>query len=100
MVLNVVNFQEKASRLRESAARRSADDAIDVIPGLILRVDDLRQRARAELHDAIRMLDHAVQQAHQLGKIVGDPALKRRIDDELLTIEDLLQLARDKTVAL
>ena len=97
MVLNVVNFHENASRFRKDRTRRSAEGAVADIPSLILRVDGLRSKARMELHDAIVVLDLAVQQAHQLGKIVGDPALKQRIDDELLTIEELLQLARDKT---
>jgi hypothetical protein len=102
MVLNVVNFHEKASRFRKHATRRSPERPVaDIpsadIPGLVSRAKGLQSKARTELHDAILMLDLAAQHARQLGKIIRDPALKKRFDDELLTIEELLQLAWDKT---
>jgi len=102
MVLNVVNFHEKASRFRKHATWRSPQGAVaDIpgadIPGLVARAKGLQSKARTELGDAILMLDLAAQHARQLGKIIRDPALKKRFDDELLTIEELLQLARDKT---
>jgi hypothetical protein len=100
MVLNVVNFHEKASRFRKGATRRSPEGAVPDIPTLVSRVQGLQSKARTELHDAILMLDLAVQHARQLGKIIRDPARKKRFDDELLTIEQLLQLARDKTMEL
>jgi hypothetical protein len=100
MVLNVVDFHEKASRVRKDATRRSVEGAVADIPGLVARAKGLQSKARTELHDAILMLDLAAQHARQLGKIIRDPALKKRFDDELLTIEELLQLARDKTMEL
>jgi hypothetical protein len=96
VVLNVVNFHEKASRFRKDATRPSPEGAVD-IPSLVSRVESLRSKARTELHDAILMLDLAAQRARQLGDIISDPALKKHFDDELLIIEELLQLARDKT---
>jgi hypothetical protein len=100
MVLNVVNFHEKASRFRKEATRRSPKGAAADIPSLISRVSGLRSKAKTELHDSILMLDLAVQQARQFGKIIRDPARKKRFEDELLTIEELLRLARDKTMEL
>jgi hypothetical protein len=100
MVLNVVDFHEKASRFRKNAPRRSAEGAVADIPSLVARAKGLQLKARTELHDAILMLDLAAQHARQLGKIIRDPALKKRFDDELLTVEELLQLARDKTMEL
>ena len=100
MVLNVVNFREKTSRFRKDATRRSAQRAVANIPSLIARAKGLQSKARMALHDAILMLDLAAQHARQLGKIIREPALKKRFDDELLTIEELLQFARDKTMEL
>ena len=96
-MLNVVDFPEKASRYRRRATRRSPEDAIADICGLVFRFKSLESKAKRELHDAILLLDLAAQQAHRLAKAIGDPALRKLFEDDLLIIEELLQLARDKT---
>ena len=96
MVLNVVQFNEKAPHFRKTAPRTSPQSTFADIPGLVSRFIVLQSKARTELRDAILLLDLAVQRARRLGNIVRDPALKKHFDDELQTIEELLQLARDK----
>jgi hypothetical protein len=94
-VLNVVDFPQRASRWR--ATRRSPEDAIADICGLVLRIRSLESKAKSELRDAILLLDLAAQHARQLVKAIGDPASKKLFEVDLRLIEELLQLARDKT---
>ncbi len=100
MVLNVVKFHEEAARLRKDATRRSPEGAVADISSLVFRFRNLESKAKKELCEVILRLDLATQHARQLGKIICDPALKKHFDDELLMIEELLQLARDKTLKL
>lgn len=97
-MLNVVKFPEKSSRFRKSATWRSPEDAIADISGLVFRFRILESKAKTELRDAILLLDLAAQHAHRLVK--ADPALRKLFEEDLLIIEELLQLARDKTYRL
>jgi hypothetical protein len=99
-VLNVVDFPQRASRYRWRATRRSPEDAVAGICGLVFRFRSLESKAKRELHDAILLLDLAAQHARQLVKAIGDPVLKRLLEGDLLMIEELLQLAREKTLRL
>jgi hypothetical protein len=44
------------------------------------------------------LLDLAVRQTRRLIKAIRDPAMKKLLDDDLMIIEELLQLARHKTL--
>jgi len=96
MVLKVVNLHEEASRHRRYAMKRGRQVAV-ADAGLMERFKGLQSKAKAELRDAILLLDLAAQQAHRLVRTIYDPALKKLIEDDLQIIEELLQLARDKT---
>ena len=99
-MLNVVDFPQRASRYRRRATRRSPEEGVADICGLVLRFKSLESKAKRELHDAILLLDLAAQHAHQLVKATNDPALRKLFEDDLLIIEELLQLAREKTLRL
>jgi hypothetical protein len=99
-MLNVVKFEEEAARFRKAATRPSPQGAVADIPSLVSRFRHLESKAKRELSDAILLLDLAVWHARQLVKTLGDPALKKLSEDDLLIIEELLQLARDKVLQL
>ena len=99
-MLNVIKFHESALRFRKDATRRSAKSAVADISILISRFAGLHSKARTELRDAIVLLGLAAQHARQVGQAILDPALKKHFDDELSRIDELLQLARDKTFRL
>lgn len=96
----VVNFRDKTAGRRESATRRAPQhdvaDASDPGP----RSRNLQSQAKVDLRGAALLLDLAVQQARQLGKSIRNPALRQQFDDGLEVIEELLRLARDKTLKL
>jgi len=96
-VLNVVKFHEEASRLRGTTMKRGPEVAAADIPILIGRFSGLQSKAKTELRDAILLVDLAAQQARQLVRTINDPALKKLLEDDLLVIEELLQLARERT---
>ncbi len=97
---NVVEFRQEASRIRTSAAGHRPEVAGADLPGLVERFDDLHWKARTQLRDVILLLDLAVQQTRQLAKVFDDPALKKLIEERLLVVENLLQVARDKMLQL
>ncbi|MGA9089221.1 MAG: hypothetical protein WB420_08960 [Bradyrhizobium sp.] len=96
-MLNVVKFEEQATRFRKGATRRSPERAVADISGMVSRFRELESKVKTELHGVIFLLDLAVQHARKLVKILNDPALEKLCKDDLLMIEELLQLARDMT---
>ena len=100
MMLNVVNFPGKTSRLQRSAARPSPDGEVDDAPRPVSPLRGWPSKARSELHDAILMLDLAAQHARQLVDKFSDPRSRKLLEGNLMVIEELLQLARDKTMRL
>jgi len=97
MVLKVVNFHEEASRHRRYTMKRGRQVAAADLAGLMERFKGLQSKAKTDLRDAILLLDLAAQQAHRLVRAINDPALKKLIEGDLQIIEELLQLAREKT---
>ncbi len=100
MVLNVVNFPERTSCRRKSATRSPQERAVADISGLVSRFRGLESKAKRELREAIFLLDLTASRVHQLIKTIGDPALKKPFEDDLGLIEELLQIAREKTMRL
>ncbi|MGZ5870924.1 MAG: hypothetical protein ACXWKP_02305 [Bradyrhizobium sp.] len=100
MVLNVVKFPKKAARFRWSATRPAPEAAVADISGLVSQIQSLQSKAKTDLRDAILLLDLAAQHARQLVKTISDPTLRKRLEDDLTIIEELLLLARDKTLHL
>lgn len=92
---NVVSFRT-AQYSHVSASLRSLEIADDGFPEPVSRMASLHSKAKTEIHDAIFMLDLATQQARQLAKIMRDPTLQKDFSAYLSTIEDLLQIVRDK----
>ena len=95
-MVNVVKFHEEASRRRRNT-NYGQELATAEISGLKDHFRNLQFKAKAELRDAILLLDLAAQQAHQLIRAINDPALKKLLKHDLSIIEELLQLARGKT---
>jgi hypothetical protein len=67
---------------------------------LATRVTGLQSKAKESIRQSILMLDLAAQHARQLATRLRDPAAKASFDAHIMTIEQLLQLARDMTMKL
>jgi hypothetical protein len=100
IVRNVVEFHQKASRMRASAAGRAPEGSGADLPKLVERFNGLHSKARTQLRDVILLLDLAAQKTRRLARRFDDPALKKLIEEELLVVENLLQAARDKMLQL
>jgi hypothetical protein len=98
MVPKVIDFNERVARSRMPAMRRP-EDSPDMV-NLVARFRHLQSRARTEIHDAILLLDLAVQHTHRLMLTIGDTAVRKALEDDLHVIEELLQLARNNTAQL
>ena len=97
---NVVNFQDRAPRFSESRAQRPTGAANADISELVSRVTGLQTKVIGQIDNAILMLDLAAQHARQIAKRVRDPAAKDQFDQNISTIEQLLQFAREKAMKL
>jgi hypothetical protein len=95
VMLNVVEFRKRAPRARGSGPQCPPADAAPDSSKLASCLEGLRSKAKGDLHNAILMLDLAAQHARQIGKKIGDPALRKTFEEQISTIEQLLQLARD-----
>ena len=100
MVLNVVRFPRKTSRFRKKAMDASQERGLSDFPDLVSRFRGLESKAKRELHDAILLLDLAALHAQRLVRALGDSALKKTFEDDLKLIDELLRLAREKTLQL
>jgi hypothetical protein len=98
IVLTVVYFHEGETRLGNAQPPRSPEDAVADIHGVVSSFEGLQSRVKTELRDATFLLDLAVRQTRRLIKAIRDPAMKKLLDDDLMIIEELLQLARHKTL--
>jgi len=99
-VRNVVEFHQEASRIRAGAGTRPLEVADADLPMLVGRFKDLQSKAMTQLRDVILLLDLAAQQTRQLTRTFDDKALKKLIEEQLLIVENLLQVARDKMLQL
>lgn len=97
-MLTVVYFHEGETRLGNAQPPRSPEDAVADIHGVVCRFEGLQSREKTELRDATFLLDLAVRQTRRLIKTIRDPAMKKLLEDDLMIIEELLQLARHKTL--
>jgi hypothetical protein len=97
-VLTVVYFHEGETRLGNAQPPRSPEDAVADIHGVVSSFEGLQSRVKTELRDATFLLDFAARQTRRLIKTIRDPAMKKLLEDDLMIIEELLQLARHKTL--
>jgi hypothetical protein len=99
-MLNVIDFRDKASRLREPARESRPADAGSDVAGLASRIVSLHSQARGKIDSAILLLDLAAQHAREIEKRVSDPSARKDFDEHIATIERLLQIARESALKL
>ena len=99
-MLNVIDFREKAPRLRERERQRQPASAEADIADLASRITSPQAQARREIDSAVLKLDHAAQHARQIEKRMCGPSARKDFDEHVATIERLLQIAREMALKL
>jgi hypothetical protein len=97
---NVLVFKKTIATSRAGAANCEAVASLGILP---LRVSEIRKRQMAIKEDVrltVLMLDLAVAQARRFADATGDSRTRQDINDYLASVEDLLELARQKAIAL
>ena len=91
-----------AFRARTSSAHANISDRSDALPA----ADDGCGRSRpasvvkAEIRKTIILLDLALQHAWEISRAISDPAVRAVFDRHIGSIEQSLQIARDRIVEL
>ncbi len=92
---NVLKFRSNAlySPAEPVAGGRQGEAAI---PDMIARVNRLQSKAKDEIAKSILLLDLAAQHARQIADRIIDPATRKTFELHIASIEDALEVARDR----
>ncbi len=93
-MLNVIDFRDKASRWCRPRRQHQPANVDADISELAFRVTRLQSKAKGEIDNAVMMLDLAAQHARQIAKRACDPKVRGDFDEQIATIDQLLQIAR------
>jgi hypothetical protein len=97
---NVIDFREKAPRIRGSRLQRQPANLDADISELVCRIVSLQSKAKGEIDNAVMMLDLAAQHARQIAGHVCDPKVKSDFDEHVAIIDQLLRTARKMALKL
>ena len=99
-MLNVVNFGERAGGPRGSRQPRPPA-GIDVdLSKLAFRITSLHSKAKEEIDRAILMLDLAAQHARQIASLMSDTTVRKKFEEDISIIEQLLEIVRTMALKL
>jgi hypothetical protein len=87
-------------RARTSSARAAIADRGDALPAVDHGRSCPESLAKAEIRKTIILLDLALQHAWEISRVIGDPAVRAVFDRHIGSIEQSLQIARDRVVEL
>ena len=99
---NVLRFRNTGKGLGNVASecRPSAFSAVAYSSVQIVRISALQAQAKEDISAAILLLDIALMHGRLASLKVDDQEIRRRLDDGLRVIEELLAIARAKTANL
>jgi hypothetical protein len=92
---DIVSFRASTSSARANISDRS--DALPVVDDGCGR-SRAESLAKAEIRKTIILLDLALQHAWEISRAIGDPAVRAVFDRHMGSIEQSLQIARDRVV--
>lgn len=96
---NVVKLSAKPARI-VPPLRSDLMTVDDVCPQLLNRVLELRARAHGELCRVVSLLDLSVSNIRKISSQIANPAVRKIIENELVSVEAKLRLAKEKAVGL
>ncbi len=87
-------------RFRKPIACREAIAAMRALPASLSEIRNAQAQVKEDIRITMLMLDLALAQARQIADATNDSALRNDINNHLLSIKDLLEIARQKAIAL
>ena len=96
-VIELFKSHEEKPRFRRDAARGGPARPVTEMTDMASHVQGLRTKVKLQLRDTILLLDLAAENVRRVCGIIADPAIKKRLEDELSAVSELLQVARDRT---
>jgi hypothetical protein len=98
---NVAHFRKSiATESREGAARREATATLCAAPERLSEIRNAQAQLKEDVRITVLMLDLAVAYARRFASASDDSQRTLNINGHLATIENLLELARQKAIAL
>jgi hypothetical protein len=100
---NVIQFQVASTRLRADAPRNATSTTVAtnvVAPQILDRWIELQTEAKSQIQRALSVIDVAISNVRKVENQIADRRFSKILNDRLTSIEETLQLAREKALDL